>query len=268
MAKNNPGDILTGDWNPIVGCDRYSAGCALCWWFDGIMPWQQRLGNLPKDMQVGDLRVLEKRFDAKKLRAKKGIVGVIQHGDLFWDKVPDEVIDRVLNMVDEVAAWRADRNRKMIIGDRPTEDTKYVLWSKRAKRMAEYMNRRYPDGVPEYLACGVSIENQSLADERLPHLLTIKGHRFVMIEPMLGPVDLTQYRDVHWVVVGSETGDEAKLPKDKIRTLNPDWVRSLRNFAVENGIPFFLKQLGKSHKKPERELDGRTWEEFPPGFVK
>jgi hypothetical protein len=25
MAKNNPGDILTGDWNPVIGCEKYSA---------------------------------------------------------------------------------------------------------------------------------------------------------------------------------------------------------------------------------------------------
>jgi len=29
MAKNNPGDILTCDWNPVIGCERYSAGCAV-----------------------------------------------------------------------------------------------------------------------------------------------------------------------------------------------------------------------------------------------
>ena len=83
MAKHNPGDILTGDWNPVVGCARYSPGCRDCWWLDGIMPWQKRLGNLPAAVVEGAATALEERFDPDKLRAKKGIVGVIQHGDLF-----------------------------------------------------------------------------------------------------------------------------------------------------------------------------------------
>ena len=79
MAKHNPGDILTSDWNPIVGCHRYSAGCRDCWWLDGIMPWQIRLGNLPQSVTEGEPTELEARFDPAKLRPKKGIVGVVQH---------------------------------------------------------------------------------------------------------------------------------------------------------------------------------------------
>lgn len=124
------------------------------------------------------------------------------------------------------------------------------------------MERRYPDGVPPYLTCGVSVENQALADERLPHLQRIRGHRFVMIEPMLGPVDLSSFPDVHWVVVGSETGSV------RARPLDLDWVRDLRDFAQRRGIPFFLKQLGADHRCPERRLDGWTWDQFPAGFRK
>lgn len=270
MAKHNPGDILTSDWNPVVGCRRYSAGCRDCWWLDGIMPWQKRLGNLPVSLTEGLPLLLEARLDPAKLRGKTGIVGVVQHGDLFWDEVPEPAIHRVLDVVDQVASERAERadraeragRRPGLAAGRPAAPTKYVIWSKRAQRMADVLARRYPQGLPAHLACGVSVENQALADERLPHLLRIAGWRFVMIEPMLGPIDLAGCEDIDWIVVGSETGSP------RARTLNPDWVRSLRDFALANGIPFFLKQLGTSHKSPERELDGRCWEEFPAGFVK
>ncbi len=36
MARHNPGDILTGDWNPIIDCKRYSAACKNCWYLNGI----------------------------------------------------------------------------------------------------------------------------------------------------------------------------------------------------------------------------------------
>lgn len=261
MAKQDSGDILTSDWNPVVGCQHYSAGCRDCWWLDGIMPWQIRLGNLPNSLTEGTPTELEARFDPAKLRPKKGIVGVVQHGDLFWDKISDATIDRVLDVVDQVARERNARSARRQGSVEPGA-TKYVLWSKRAERMADVMQRRYPRGVPSYLACGVSVENQAMADERLPYLLRMQGHRFVMIEPMLGPIDLAAYADVHWVVLGSETGT------DRARAMDPDWARAVRDFAVTRGLPFFLKQVGSSHKSPIRTLDGRTWDEFPVGFVK
>ena len=104
MAKNNAGDILTGDWNPVVGCNKFSPGCRKCWWLDGILPWQQRLGNLPNNLLPNQSIVINQRMTIESLKPKKGIVGVIQHGDLFWDKVNDATITQVLDIVDEVAA--------------------------------------------------------------------------------------------------------------------------------------------------------------------
>jgi protein gp37 len=261
MAENNAGDILTTDWNPLVGCQRYSPGCKDCWWLDGIMPWQIRLGNLPHTLKEGAPLVIEDRLSTKKLRPKKGIVGVIQHGDVFWDKVADKDISRILDVVDEVALEREEKNKKRASKGEPLDATRYVLWSKRAERMATFITARYGETVPDYLACGVSIENQKLANERLPHLQRINGHRFVMIEPMLGPIDLTGFENVSWVVLGSETGGNA-------RPMDLDWARKVRDFAKHNNLPFFLKQVGTSHKSPTRELDGQTWDEFPEGFVK
>jgi len=156
MAKNNAGDILTCDWNPVIGCERYSAGCARCWYLDGLFPWQQRLGNIP---------------------------------------------------------------------------------------------------------AGISRNEHHVFPKRLPQLVRIKGTRIIMLEPLLGPVDLSCHLPAEWVIVGSETGTGA-------RPLDPCWVRAIRDLAKARGIPFFIKQLGASHKVSLRVLDGRTWDEFPKGFEK
>lgn len=149
---------------------------------------------------------------------------------------------------------------------------------------------------------GVSVEDQERADARVPHLLeTSAAVRFLSCEPLLGPVDLrlnfrTDRDDMtspkrrellHWVIVGGESGPDA-------RPMHPDWVRSLRGQCVDAGVPFFFKQWGAwapasvvdggtaagsaMHSWPEtrsspsvrvgkhaagRELDGRTWEQFP-----
>jgi len=248
MAKNKSGDILTCDWNPVIGCERHSAGCRSCWYLDGIFPWQQRLGNIPADWGPNQHHVFEKRLSSESLRPKNGIVGVVQHGDLFWSGVPDEVIDRVFTIMEEVAATK----RRV---------PKYLLWTKRAERMASILTARYPDGLPPWLAAAVSVEDQATADERLPHLAAVHGTRIVMAEPLLGPIDLGSRRLAEWLVVGSETGEAA-------RPLDLGWARAIGDRARAWGVPFFVKQLGTNHKRQERLLDGVEWSEFPAGFEK
>ena len=251
MAKKNPGDVLTGDWNPIIGCTKCSPGCRMCWYLDALFPWLKRLGKIPVEVQPNEPHLFENRMTFAYLRPKNGIVGICQHGDLFWDQVSDETIIRVLDIIDETAAMK----RRV---------PKYVLWTKRPERMVDILCARYPQGTPSYLAFAVSIENQALADERLPHLLRINTTRIAVLEPMLGPVDLNAYiRDLNWVLVGSETGGEDARPFDL------DWARQVRDEAVQAGVPFFIKQLNGEHgKKAIRTLDGRAWDEFPIGFVK
>lgn len=59
--------------------------------------------------------------------------------------------------------------RWMVAWRRRTRVTaRYVLGTKRAGRMAEVLERRFPEGIPPYLAAVVSAEDQATADERLP----------------------------------------------------------------------------------------------------
>jgi len=248
MAKDNPGDILTCDWNPVIGCERHSEGCRNCWFLGCILPWQKRLGRVPAGMEPDEVHAFPGRLCEAALRPRGGIVGVVQHGDLFRDRVPDELIDEVLSIVDRVAPAKR----------RPT---RYLLWTKRAGRMADHLGRRYPRGLPDYLAAAVSAEDQASADERFPALARVRGTRIAVLEPLLGPVALGRHLPVEWVVVGSETGTGA-------RRLDPRWAAAIRDEAKARGIPFFVKQLGTSHRASLRLLEGREWNEFPPGFVK
>jgi len=262
MAENNPGDILTCDWNPFVGCERFSPGCAHCWFLDGIYPWQQRLGNIPAGQRADAPYFVERRMAAEALAGKNGIVGVCQHGDLFWDAVSDAQIHAVLDIVDTVAPDKIAQRQR---AGRPAP--KYLLWTKRVARMRRIMLERYDNQafahrVPAWYGLGASVENQTWVDRRLADLLAIEGFRIAVLEPILGPVDLSAFIDrLDWVVVGSETGDGC-------RRANADWFRRIRDVTKAAGKPLFIKQLGASHRLPERELDGRTWDEFPPGFVK
>ena len=104
---------------------------------------------------------------------------------------------------------------------------------------------------------GASIENQQTADQRIPHLLRCPAAvRFLSIEPLLGPVDLSTWipehpgmasmaeieawesRRLHWVIVGGESGPHA-------RPMHPAWVRGVRDQCQAAGVPFFFKQWGE-----------------------
>jgi protein gp37 len=126
---------------------------------------------------------------------------------------------------------------------------------------------------------GVSVENQECADKRIPLLLKLPAVvRFLSCEPLLGPVELNKWLGsdkVSWTITGGESGRGA-------RPAQTEWFRSIRDQCVAAGTAYFHKQNGEfKHVEPSgapddggdmirvgkaasgRELDGRTWNEFP-----
>lgn len=106
---------------------------------------------------------------------------------------------------------------------------------------------------------GTSCEDQERADERIPHLLeTPAAVRFVSAEPLLGPLNLHAHLcvngsverpaqkfgsvcatrgDLHWVIVGGESGPGA-------RPCNVDWIFDVVESCRLASVPCFVKQLG------------------------
>jgi protein gp37 len=109
------------------------------------------------------------------------------------------------------------------------------------------------DDVYSTFWVGTSTEDQEQANKRIPHLISIPAaKRFVSVEPMLGPVDLTQFvwtdindnivqsseNKIDCVICGGESGQQATA-------LHPNQVRALRDQCSAAGIPFFFKQWGE-----------------------
>lgn len=102
---------------------------------------------------------------------------------------------------------------------------------------------------------GVSVENQTTANDRLPKLASIPAAvRFLSIEPLLGHVSLgeaspcTYYCDetvghvhslgwLHWVIIGGESGTNA-------RPCHLSWVAALIDECRQGGVAPYVKQLG------------------------
>jgi protein gp37 len=110
---------------------------------------------------------------------------------------------------------------------------------------------------------GVSVENQRWTS-RIDGLRRVPSRiRFLSCEPLLGALKL-DLRDIHWVIVGGESGQRA-------RRMKPEWARGIRDQCLKEGVPFFFKQWGAFDEAGRRlgkgaagrNLDARTWDATP-----
>jgi protein gp37 len=81
--------------------------------------------------------------------------------------------------------------------------------------------------------------------------------RFLSLEPLLGPLPSLSLDGIGWVIAGGESGPGC-------RPLDLAWVRDIRDRCASQGAAFFFKQVGgPTPKAGGRQLDGRTWDEYP-----
>lgn len=261
-------------WNPVTGCTPISEGCEHCYAKRMAIRLRGRCGYPEKEpFQV---TVHDERLEQPLKWGAHRKVFVCSMGDLFHEDVSDENLDDVFDVMalashhifqvltkrphrmreymsrlaDRIGYgdlyWECDRD---VSGDTDPDfsDAQMNRWIKKITRlesgMANVSNLKR-DGKPlPNLWLGVTAENQRRADERIPVLLdTPAARRFVSVEPMLGPVDLSQWLGrsggLDWVICGGETGPGA-------RPVHPDWVRSLRDQCQIAGVPFFFKSWGE-----------------------
>jgi protein gp37 len=242
MAAKSRIEWTEQTWNPVSGCTKISAGCDHCY-AESMAQRLQAMGA--KGYEHGfNLQLQPERLSAPLLRRKPTLYFVNSMSDLFHEKIPDEYIDRVMDVIQR-SPWH-----------------QYQILTKRAARMARYFART---AVPKNAWIGVTVENKAHGVRRIEHLRSIDGRvRFLSVEPLLedlGALDLT---GIDWVIVGGESGPVA-------RRMHPDWARSVRDQCVANGVSFFFKQWGaygpdgkrQSKALNGRELDGRMWTEMP-----
>ena len=259
MATQSTIEWTETTWNPIVGCSVTSPGCHNCY----AMSMARRLKGVAKSKAaagqdpgrfahyaeaIGDngrwngegRRVLEAIDDPVFWKQPRTIF-VNSMSDLFHENLPV----RDVFWVCEAMEYSAHHT--------------YQVLTKRAGRMRELLSgplRRFAE-MPQ-VWWGVSVENKKHGLPRIDELRrTPAVTRFLSVEPLLedlGPLDLT---GIHWVIAGGESGAAA-------RPVEADWVRSVRDQCLAQGVKFFFKQWGGRNKKAAgRDLDGRTWDEMP-----
>jgi protein gp37 len=229
-------------WNPTTGCDRISPGCDRC--YAQTLAKRLKAMGQPKYQRDGDPRTSGPGFgltvhpdtlnDPLTWPGSR-LVFVNSMSDLFHDRVPDDFIRSVVEVMDA------------------TPQHTYQVLTKRSRRLAMLSEQI---AWPPNVWLGVSVESQRYVF-RIEQLRQVAASvRFVSAEPLLGPLELN-LDSVSWVIVGGESGPRA-------RPVDADWVRAIRDQCAMARVPFFFKQWGgRTPKAGGRTLDGRTWDEMP-----
>ena len=257
----NPIKYRDANGKTVWACVHHSPGCLHCY-SETLAKRYGRGGpfNVPTTSKVTpfldekELRQMltAKRIGGQDVSGSRCFVGDMT--DIFGEWVSDELLDQLF----AVFALRSD-----------------VTWqvlTKRADRMREYLSYEYRWAQVE-AACddlvgrseapalatperkslpnvhlGVSCEDQQRADERIPMLLqTPAAVRFISAEPLLGSINLSRYfygpsnwnpnLQLHWVIVGGESGSGA-------RPCELEWIRAIVAQCESADVACFVKQLG------------------------
>ncbi len=274
MGANTGIEWTDSTWSPIralnratgkVGwhCEHMSEGCRFCY-AEGI---NRRLGT-GLDFKPGHRADVEILLDEKMLLAPlrwKAPRRIFLNSmtDSFAEFVKDEWIDRMFAVM---ALTR--RHTFQVLTKRPARMLAAIKRMGKSIEILECQARSFgyslkfngyglvPWPLPN-VWLGTSAEDQATADERIPLLLeTPAAVRFVSLEPLLGPIDLTNLQGcafdalygvremkINWVIVGGESGKSA-------RPMHPQWARDLRDQCAAAGVPFFFKQWGDHGPNP------------------
>ncbi len=242
MADHSKIEWTDATWNPVRGCTKISPGCKHCYAetfaerFRGVAghPYEQGF----------DLRLVPAKLDEPLKWATPRMVFVNSMSDLFHTEVPDEYIERVARVMLR-ANWHT-----------------YQVLTKRAERLRELLSGRLRfAALAPNIWWGVSVEDKKHGVPRIDQLRRAPAYvRFLSIEPLLEDVGKLNLSDIHWIIVGGESGPGARLMKQ-------EWVMSILEQSRVQGVKFFFKQWGGVHKsRTGRMLDGRTYDEMPERF--
>lgn len=242
MATTSKIEWTEQTWNPTTGCTKISPGCKNCY-AETMAQRLQAMGAKGYE-NAFQLRLVPERLADPIKRKKPTIYFVNSMSDVFHEDVPFEYIDQIFETI------------------KLTPQHTYQILTKRAERMAEYFKNKT---APENAWIGVSVEDKKYGVPRIDYLRQINANiRFLSVEPLLECIGELNLTDIHWVIVGGESGRNA-------RPMKQEWAESIRDQCEIAGVAFFFKQWGRwgadgvkrAKKHNGRELRGQTWDQMP-----
>lgn len=222
-------------WNPVTGCTKVSQGCKNCY----AERMAKRLQAMGVPQYANGFRVSLARsvlLDPYGWRNPR-IVFVNSMSDLFHPSVPTDYIREVFEVMNSTPHI-------------------YQVLTKRPERLLdEELDVQWTPNI----WMGVSVESQAVV-HRIDLLReSAAANKFLSLEPLLGPLEHLDLRNIHWVIVGGESGPRA-------RPMLKAWVQSIRHQCEESAVPFFFKQWGT--RVSNTALEDPTAKKGNPNYAK
>lgn len=271
-------------FNIVWGCAQVSPGCAHCyakqiskrWGFQLWSPWSEERRSF------GD------KYWSQPLAWDRAAGRSGERHRVFTSSMGDVFEEHPVVNQERYRLWP-------LIKATPNLD--WMLLTKRPEHIEANLPSDWGNGYPN-VWLGTSVENHRFR-WRLTELAKIPAVlRFVSVEPLLGPLDLTPWltccpnlwgnceaasksdesrmgiesvalqdfgglpqRSLDWVILGGESGRRA-------RSMRPEWAERIVRQCTTFGIPIFVKQLGGHPNRragDEAVINNKIWRQVPSG---
>ena len=228
-------------WNPITGCTKFSNGCLHC--YAESMAKRLLAMGIEKYNNGFSITLHSECLNEPLKWKKRHNIFVCSMSDIFHEDVPFDFIDKIFETITA------------------TPQHNYQILTKRAERMAEYFKGKE---IPKNVWLGVTVESIDYKN-RIDFLRVLDAHiKFISCEPLLSDLGFIDLSNIDWVIVGGESGPNARPMKE-------GWVLNIKKQVDEHGIAFFFKQWGtwgsdgvkRNKLKNGKLLKGKLFQQFP-----
>ncbi|MDA7991688.1 MAG: phage Gp37/Gp68 family protein [Pirellulales bacterium] len=240
MATGSSIEWTEATWNPSTGCTKISPGCKNCY-AERMAGRQQAMGS--KKYAAGFEYTEHQDTLQVPIRWARGrMIFVNSMSDMFHENA--------------TTAFVASCFYSMLLAPQHT----YQILTKRPDRMAEFsmwFEKATGVKIPPNIWMGTSIESSFQLD-RLQYLRWTRCHtRFVSFEPLIGDIGPANLSKIDWAIIGGESGPGH-------RPVRREWITELIDTCRRQKTAVFFKQWGGATPKAGgREIDGRTYDEYP-----
>jgi len=262
MADNSKIQWTHSTYNPWRGCSKVSPGCKFCYAEAQAKRNPDVLGIWGID---GTRALASESYKKKPFQWNKEAEKAGERRRVFCASMADVFEDR-----EDLVEPR----KELFEIIRQTQSLNWLLLTKRPENVEEMLPENWKDEWQEKwnnVWIGTSVENQAMADLRIPILKKIPCRiRFLSCEPLIGPVDISKHiayseyctyskdethcphwwdgiesccfcsdNSIDWVIAGGESGPNA-------RECDEVWIASLAKQCEKSEIAFFNKQMGEN----------------------
>lgn len=222
-------------WNPVTGCTQISDGCANCY-----------AKKITEDFQAKGDEKYKDGFDTVICHER-----VLYYPDRFWKEAQRIFTNSMSDLFHKGVLFEFLQRIFQVMHRNP--HLTFQILTKRADRLLELNPHLiWTDNI----WMGVTVENEKVINRIDLLRQTGAKLKFLSIEPLLGPLNNLDLTGIDWVIVGGETGINA-------RSMKEEWVLDIQQQCEEQNVTFFFKQWGGRYSDGGNLLNGKTYMNFP-----